>query len=134
MTIKEIDAEIQRLRNLRYELERKEIDEFKVAAQENVGRCFDADGVLVKVIGIPQEHSTMTGIDFNKYQYPALYLGHSFHRGKPSIIPFYEDTLFSGAWGVGNNILDRRYEEITTEQFNESFLTRLDRFKDAVTK
>ena len=38
MTIKEIEAEIQRLQNLRDELSKQEIAEFKEHARDNVGR------------------------------------------------------------------------------------------------
>lgn len=61
MTIKEIEAEIQRLQNLRDELSKQEIAEFKEHARDNVGRCFIVNGRYVKVIGIPQEHWQLSG-------------------------------------------------------------------------
>lgn len=97
MTIKEIEAEMQRLRNLRDELSKQEISEFKERAKENVGRCFVVNGNYVKVIGIPQEQWKLSGRPiFNEYQYPALYLGYDEDN---NVIPFYYDTLFSGVLG-----------------------------------
>lgn len=103
MTIKEIEAEIQRLRNLRDELSKQEIAELKERAIDNVGRCFIVNGRYVKVIGIPQEQWQLSGRPiFNQYQYPALYLGYDEEN---SVIPFYYDTLFSGVWGDGHDLL-----------------------------
>lgn len=74
ITIKDIDQQIMELKALRRELYLKEIVEFKEHAAANVGRCFIVDGRFAKVIGVPQEEHTMASIDFNKYQYPALFL------------------------------------------------------------
>ena len=120
MTIKEIDAEMNRLRNLRYELEKTEIAEFKKNAQQHVGRCFKADGCYVMVLGVPEEQSTMTGFDFNQYQFPALYIRTTkgfqrHHISKEFIEPMFVENLFSGAWGDGHNILVKKYEEITPD-------------------
>ena len=132
MTIKEIDKQIHELRNKRYEIEAQEREEFKKAAIKNVGRCFVAEGQYVKVIGIPQEEYNKIGeCHFNQYQYPALYIGKSFKIGSVNneVVPFYEDTLFSGAWGVGNNLFEKEYKEITPEEFNAEFDRVLQKFR-----
>lgn len=125
MTIKEINKQIHELECQRRELEKKEIEEFKLEAVNNVGRCFIINGKYAKVIDIPQEEWDMSGnCHYNKYQYPALYLS-------DELVPFYEDTLFSGAWGVGNNILND-YTEITPEEFEIEFEKKLNKFRNKI--
>lgn len=128
MTIKEIDQQISDLKKQRSELVKQEREDFKKQAQKNVGRCFKVDGQYVKVIGIPQEEYTMTDVIFNEYQYPAIFLGFGYDD---SVIPFYEDTLFSAAWGEG---YDRGmvYEEIPVEEFNAEFERLLLQFRDRI--
>ena len=127
MTIKEIDKQITELRNLRYEAEKKEIAEFKEKAKANVGRCFLINGSrYAKVIDIPQEEPTMTGFNFNQYQYPALFLG---SRKRP----FKFDTLFSAAWGEGHDCLNTDYKEISSEEFQTKFDEILDDFRNRMT-
>lgn len=125
MTIEEIDAEILRLRNMRFDLEKSKITSAQEAARENVGRCFTVDGIYVMVIDVPQVETDKQGrLHFNEYQYPAIYLSHS--AGKPSnLIPFHVGTLFSGAWGKGNDFI-HKYVEVSAEEFNTEFEKRLD--------
>ena len=125
MNIKEINKQIHKLERQRRELEKKEIEEFKLEAVNNVGRCFIINGKYAKVIDIPQEEWDMSGNwHYNKYQYPALYLS-------DELVPFYEDTLFSGAWGVGNNILND-YTEISPEEFEIEFEKKLNEFRNKI--
>ncbi len=132
MTIKEIEAEIQRLQNLRDELSKQEIAEFKEHARDNVGRCFIVNGRYVKVIGIPQEQWQLSGRPiFNQYQYPALYLGYDEEN---NVIPFYYDTLFSGIWGDGHDLLNKEVQEISNAEFMEAFEQRLQEFKQRIDK
>lgn len=127
MTVKEIDKQITELRNLRYEAEKNEIAEFKEKAKTNIGRCFLInEATYVKVIDIPQEIPTMTGFNFNRYQYPALFLRNKKH-------PFEFDDLFSAAWGEGNNVLDTDYKEISKEEFQTKFDEILDDFRNRIT-
>lgn len=128
MTTKEIDAEIQRLKDLRYELEKQEISEFKEKAKGNVGRCFIVNGQYVKVIDIPTEKHQVSGSPiFNRYQYPALFLGYDIDEDP--IIPFYYNTLFSGVWGDGHNMIQPQVTEITQAEFNQKFEQLLQQFK-----
>ena len=125
MNIKEINKQIHELERQRRELEKKEIEEFKLEAVNNVGRCFIINGKYAKVIDIPQAEWDMSGNwHYNKYQYPALYLS-------DELVPFYEDTLFSGAWGVGNNILND-YTEISPEEFEIEFEKKLNEFRNKI--
>lgn len=123
MTVKEIDSQILKLKNQRFELEKKEREEFKEKAKVNIGRCFKVGNAFAKVIDVPQEVVTMTGVHFNEYQYPALYID-------DSEIPFHKDTLFSGAWGVGHNIIGTIYEEITPEEFAAEFEKKVQKMRE----
>ena len=124
MTLKEIDDKILELKQRRHELEKLERKEFQKNAQKNVGRCFKINGCkYAKVIDVPQEQWTRTHYIFNEYQYPALFLTND-------TIPFEEDTLFSGAWGVGNNDPWTTYEEITQEAFAKEFETRVQKLRE----
>lgn len=123
MTLREIDEQIAVLRSQRHELEKQEIDEHRKSARQHIGRCFKINGSrYVKVIDVPPVMHTKTGINYNRYQYPALYLGHevNFETRRKSLVPFYEDKLFSAAWGEGDDFLNT-YEEITTEEFATEF-------------
>lgn len=122
MTTKELDEKISQLKLQRKELEEKEIREFKIYAKRNVGRCFIINRQYCKVIDVPQEEQTKTGVNFNKYQYPAIFL-------LEGLVPFEEDTVFSGAWGDGHNFVGRESKEITKAEFEVEFQKRLDSLK-----
>lgn len=126
MTIKEIDRQICELRAKRQELEKVEREEFLKSAKNNIGRCFKVNGVYAKVLDVPQVKSCTTHIDFNKYQYPTIFLGGT------DGYPFELDTLFSDAWGVGHNTLNVNYEEISKEEFNAEFDRRISKFVQMV--
>ena len=90
------------------------------------------DGQYVRVLDVPQEQWDRTGNPhFNRYQYPALFLGYEVDDVE-RIIPFYYDTLFSGVWGDGNNLLEKNVFEITREQFEKEFNRRIDEFKQKI--
>ena len=125
ITIKDIDQQIMELKVLRRELYLKEIAEFKERAAANVGRCFIIDGRYAKVLDVPQEEHTRTRIDFNKYQYPALFLTSDTRE----LVPFYGDTIFSGYWGDGNDPLHSSVQEISNEEFKTEYLRVLHEFK-----
>lgn len=123
MTIREIDEQIKYLQNERYKLHKQEIEDFKKNAEKNIGRCFkESHGRYVKVIGVPQERHTMTDIDINMYQYPALFL-------TDGVLPFELNTMYSGTWEFKGDNFNWPYEEITKEEFNEVFEKKLEAFK-----
>lgn len=121
MTIKEINEKIAELNREKQKIEEENRKTFLESAQANVGRCFKVGGLFVKVLDVPQEKRTMNGPFFNQYQYPALWLKHE------NGLPFCTGTLFSAAWGVGNDCIND-YEEISNEEFNVEFDRRIDEF------
>lgn len=128
ITIKDIDQQIMELKVLRRELYLKEIAEFKERAAANVGRCFIIDGRYAKVLDVPQEEHTKTRIDFNKYQYPALFLTSDTRE----LVPFYEDTIFSGYWGDGHDPLHSSVQEISKEDFEKEYHRLLQKFQEKI--
>ena len=128
ITIKDIDQQIMELKVLRRELYLKEIAEFKERAAANVGRCFIIDGRYAKVLDVPQEEHTRTRTDFNKYQYPALFL----ISDTRELVPFYGDTIFSGYWGDGNDPLHSSVQEISNEEFKKEYLRVLHEFQNKI--
>lgn len=134
MTVKEIDKEIDALRARRHEIEAREIEEHQRVARQHVGRCFRVNGnQYAKVIDVPPVIHTKTGVHYNQYQYPALYLGHEVKvdaRHK-SLVPFYEDNIFVAAWGEGDDFLNT-YEEITVEEFAAEFERLLADFRNQI--
>lgn len=130
--IQEIDQQISELRAERNELSKALDKEFLKEAKNNVGRCFfnAATNIYVKVVDVPRIIETMTGSDLNKYQYPAIFIGENFDS-KDSISPFYEDTLFSGAWGIGYDPLES-WEEISSHIFDKKFQEVMSEFQSYV--
>lgn len=134
MTLKEIDEEIKRLKRLRDVERDKEIAELQKTAEKNVGRCFEVNGIYVKVVGVPQDKYQFAGDNFNPYQYPAIYLDYDDVKTLPNCIPFYSETLYSGAWGEGGNpSFERKCREISREEFNEEFEKRIREFREKIT-
>lgn len=133
MELKEIDDKLAELKTLRRQVEKKKIEDFKIAALANIGRCFIInEKEYAKVIGVPQEYNTKTGIEFNRYQYPAFFLKDLNYLHSPDglpELPFEYGTLFSGAWGEGRDLLGTTYREITEEEFAEKFCEAILRLK-----
>lgn len=127
-TVKEIDQEISRLQAMRLDLYIQEIATFTEKAKENIGRCFIVDGKYVKVLGVPQTEYMRTKVDFNRYQYPALWIDHD----PKELVPFYEDTIFSGYWGDGNDPLHSIVQEISNEEFKKEYLRVLHEFQTKI--
>lgn len=127
-TVKEIDQEISRLQAMRLDLYIQEIATFTEKAKENIGRCFIVDGKYVKVLGVPQTEYMRTKVDFNRYQYPALWID----SNSKELIPFYEDTIFSGYWGDGNDPLHSSVQEISNEEFKKEYLRVLHEFQTKI--
>ena len=126
MTVKDIDNQITLLRQQKNELLREEVKEFQKEAQKNVGRCFIINNrTYVKVIGVPKIEETKSGPRINMYQYPAIMI-------ESGVVPFDYDTLFSGAWGAGNNLDGTKYQEISPEEFEIEFNRRLEEFRERI--
>lgn len=114
-TLDDINHLINILDRHRKELDKQRIEQEQKDAAKNIGRCFKLGKSYVKVIGIPQPESTMTGIVFNKYQYPAVWIDESLDD------PIYHDNLFINGTSIGNYSLRTRIVpiEITLEEFTE---------------
>lgn len=132
MTIKEelheINEEMTKLRLRRRELEEKEREDFLKRATENIGRCFYlGNNKYAIVTGVPRVEQTMERVLFNEYQYPAIYL-------TEDDIPFYEDTIFSGYWGVGYlpPFEKKKHYEITPEEFLHVFERKIASIRELV--
>ena len=127
-TVKEIDQEISRLQAMRLDLYIQEIATFTEKAKENIGRCFIVDGKYAKVLDVPQTEYMRTKVDFNRYQYPALWID----SNSKELIPFYEDTIFSGYWGDGNDPLHSSVQEISNEELKKEYLRVLHEFQTKI--
>ena len=131
MTVKEelheIDEEMAKLRVRRRELEAEERKQFLKGATENIGRCFYlGKNEYAIVTGVPKPEQTMERVSFNQYQYPAIYL-------TEDDVPFYEDTIFSGYWGVGHLApFYKNHCEIPPEEFLHVFEKKIASIRELV--
>ena len=126
--LREVQKQISELRNKEYTLNSKYTELLKENCREHIGRCFKkmkGNKILkyCKIIGIDKPVKGVNGeMQFNQYQYPALWFSYPYNGDK---MPFYEDNIFSGVWGEGNDIVSNlqgvTYEEITAEEFQERF-------------
>lgn len=114
-TLDDINHLINILDRHRKELDKQRIEQEQKDAAKNIGRCFKLGKSYVKVIGIPQPESTMTGVVFNKYQYPAVWIDESEKD------PIYHDNLFINGTSIGGFSIRTRITpiEITSEEFAE---------------
>lgn len=125
---KKINNEWTELRNRQYNIDKEYQELLQEKCKENIGRCFKklrGERIIAYciIIGIDKPKSQMNGLPlFNEYQYPAIWFKYPY---KGSKMPFYEDEIFSGAWGKGNNFVDKlndvSYKEITKEEFLSKF-------------
>lgn len=125
--IKDIDAQIAELRKQRNKLEEQRILEVQEKAKANVGRCFIVGSKMCKVIGIPQKEWTMTSTVFNEYQYPAIFISND----PADIVPFYEETVFSGVLGEGR-APGYECKEIKPEEFDAELVKRCVEFQHKI--
>ena len=119
---------IGNLKNEEYKIKQRYTELLKQECRKNINRCFEKsrNGKIIaycKIIDIDKSNETMHGeIYFNEYQYPAIWFNYPYDD---SYLPFYEDNLFSGAWGKGNDYLGElnkiAYREITIDDFIEKF-------------
>jgi len=126
--LKVIQNENTKYNNEKYILERKYLELLQDKCKENIGRCFKKiqNGEVIsycRIINIDKAIPQMRGNPlFNECQYPSIWFKYPYNNSK---IPFYENDLFSGAWGNGNDILGKcrgiEYEEISSEEFIEKF-------------
>ena len=123
MTIKEIDAEIDRLKAQRREIENAERESYKISAFEFVGRCFlENNKRYIKILGVPCERYTMTSVVFNRYEFPAITLIDD------ELVPFVEEEVNMAAL-FHKNPFSESIKEITHEEFLVAFEKQLLKFR-----
>lgn len=125
--LNDIQDQISGLKNKEYEIKQGYTELLKQECKKDINRCFEKSryGKVVaycKIIGIDEPNICSTNEFFNEYQYPAIWFNYPYDD---SYLPFYEDNLFSGAWGKGNDYLGElnkiAYREITIDDFIEKF-------------
>lgn len=131
--LSKINKQMHQLSIERQKLERLSNAVFQEKSTVNIGRCFKDlnTGAYIKVIDVPQVQETMTGPTINRYQYPAIYVGSDIVNENSEKVPFFSDTLFSGAWGEGNDPF-HKYQEIPHELFEKEFKKALKEFEQNV--
>ena len=125
---KQINNEWSELRNKQYNVEKEYQELLQKKCKENIGRCFKkfrGEKVIAycMIINIDKPKSQLNGSPlFNEYQYPTMWFNYPYKNSK---MPFYEDDIFSGAWGKGSNVVDKMnevsYVEISKEDFMGKF-------------
>ena len=115
-----VNDEWVRVRNEMYELRKQEIEEQKQILTKHIGRCFkreDSD-IWCIIIDVPEEYHTMTGIDFNEHQLPAMFLYFKSldHDTKGRAVLDY-DTFFTGDLPETNHPLKVFWKEVSPELF-----------------
>ena len=107
------------------DLKRRQLELRKEKARLNIGRCFKeiCDGKAIRywrIINIDKTYYHLTGVSFNEYQYPSLVF--NVNSQEIEMIPFYEESLFSGVWGQGNSyLIENTFIEITKEEWIAEF-------------
>lgn len=114
-----VNDEWVRVRNEMYELRKQEIEEQKEILKKHIGRCFkreDSD-IWCIIIDVPEEYHTMTGIDFNEHQLPAMFLYFKSldHDTKDRAVLDY-DTFFIGDLPENDHPL-KSMQEVSPELF-----------------
>lgn len=129
LTTKQLEMEICRLNAQLWKRRRMDIAEHKERSIAQIGRCFKNNyGQYVIVAHVPEEIDTMGGTEYNRYQFPGIWLNNE-------LVPFEVDTVFSGVWGDGNpRVLDAKYEEITPEEFLQVFDERIQQLRNTVAR
>lgn len=122
-----IESEICLLQQQLTEIIRQEIKEHKERSVVHLSRCFKNNhGRYVIVANVPQECETKTGVDYNPYQFPGIWLN-------DALIPFDLDMVFSAVLGDGDSeLLLTKFVEITPEEFLAAFEERAQQLRSTV--
>lgn len=143
MTLKEVQDEISRLRDIEKQFEREEREKHKAAAREFVGKCYKrSDGVVLKIVSIPVETWDCYRTNYNPYQFPALFLQYPSEiedrRYKVAdideFVPCYCDNVYldinRGVPGLSATLRENHsYREISQEEFAAEFDKCIESFK-----
>lgn len=122
----EVNNEWIRVRNEMYNLRKQEIEEQKEILNKYIGRCFkreDSD-IWCIIIDVPQEYHTKTGVEFNEYQLPAMFL--YFDTKGRAVLDY--DTFFTGDLPETEHPQKVFWKEVSPELFWRAY----DRFCNTV--
>ena len=137
MTLKEVNDEISRLQILQRKMREEEIDNHKEMVRQFVGKCYRADGIVFKIIGVPRTRLTMTARIYNEYQFPALVLQYTnkpcdtYISDDDNFYPCYYDDIYFNLWDDDSNQPKSLYE-ISKEEFDAEFNKCIEHFKRQV--
>ena len=113
-----IDDLILKLNIERQKIQKEFHEEFQQEERCRIGHCYRIGSNRWAVVtDVPQSKNLKNTVEFNKYQFPALYVSLA---KEDEDAPIYEDRIFSAAWGAARDEIDA-YEEITPEEFLERF-------------
>ena len=134
--LREIQRQINNLKQEERALIRQEEEEFCKKAKEYVGKCYRSNknpNKCFKIIDVPQRTWTMTGSNFNQYQFPACLV----NKDENEEVPIEIDTVYYnieypnptktlsphdlGATEISNEEFERFYIEVMAE-FNDKIL------------
>lgn len=135
----EVTAKMSPLNEQMRELNMAERELDALRASVNVGRCFIADSFsnpkkfgFVKILDVPRPAQGVSGVNYNPYQYPVLYIpplingdeiSSKLYSQSDDLIPFQEDTLYSHSVRAEDpyETLSKEYQEISEEAFEARF-------------
>lgn len=117
MTLKQqiytLSDEIDELKKKRKAIEDQWIKQVQSEAVKNIGRCFEKDGYLVKIVDVPQIKWGLYNDSFNEYQYEAVYFFPISGLKKREWLE--KDIVRSDTFYIGPNMLG--VTEMTPEEF-----------------
>jgi len=123
--IKDIDKQIQELRNKRYKLNEDKVVLDKKESKNKIGKCFkrtDKDTLsYLKIIDISEENYEIHGgSNFDENLYPTIMFKYPYDSSK---YPFIEEDLriYNDRIFIPGFIDKGDYEEITSEEYMEKF-------------
>ena len=138
MTLKEINAEISRLKELQRQMREDEINKHKEMARKFVGKCYrTSDGSIFKIIGIPRTRLTMMDMIYNQYQFPALVLQYpdkpreTYISDDEDFVPFCYKEVYFNVWNDKSKT-KLRFHEMTKEAFDARFNECFERYKKQI--
>lgn len=136
MIIESLEKKMSKINEEMLKLKAEERETQKVLIMANqeklkplIGMCFKAGGTCAVITGVPEEDRTKTGISFNAYQLPAIFVVGK----KDGVVRVEEGSLFSRA-ATSDDVKEKireEYEEITAEEFMEELERALQEIKDA---
>lgn len=119
MTLKQqiyaLSDEIDELKKKQKTIEKQWIEQVQREATKNIGRCFEKDGYLVKIVDVPQVKWGLYNDSFNEYQYEAVYFFPISGLKKREWLE--KDIVRSDTFYIGSKSSMRGVTEMTPEKF-----------------